>query len=259
MTTLTPPPKTDSSSPQTASSISAVSGADGIRFLKRIGYSTINTHANDSSAFFYEAGLIIDADGSPRAYHPDGASGLDYLSNAGRPGDWWGVVTDNGRSSGKPVIQTPNDPAPGFYVSMTTFQDSSFDREDPRRYVNAEAINFIVLPGGLNLKATLGDYAVIIRPETRAVAYAVYADIGPSSQIGEGSIALANALGVPSSAKTGGVTNGVVYIVFPGSAKTLPLSQLTQSDINLIGAELFISWGGMDRAQSSFSHISWVS
>jgi hypothetical protein len=210
---------------------------------------------DDDSAFFYEAGLNIDADGSPHTYHPDGRSGLDYLGNAGRPGNWWALVTDNGKPTGKPVIQTPNDPAPGFYVSTTTLQTPSFDRKDPRRYVNAEAINFIVLPRGLSLGTKLGDYAVVIRPETRAISYAVYADVGPPRQIGEGSIALANALGIPSNAKAGGVANGIVYIVFHGSAKALPHSQ---PDIDRAGAALFANWGGLDRAQDSFPEINWA-
>jgi hypothetical protein len=210
---------------------------------------------DDGSAFFYEAGLNIDADGSPHAYHPDGRSGLDYLGNAGRPGNWWALVTHNGKSSGKPVIQTRKYPAPGFYVSTTTLESPSFDRKDPRRYVNSEAVNFIVLPAGLNLRAKLGDYAVVIRPETRAISYAVYADVGPAHQIGEGSIALANALGIPSNAKTGGVANGIVYIVFHGSAKALSLSQ---ADIDTAGAALFANWGGLDRARDSFPEIKWA-
>jgi hypothetical protein len=67
---------------------------NGLKLLKRIGYSNIDTRRDDGSAFFYEAGLNIDADGAPHGYHPDGRSGLDYLGNAGRPGNWWALVTD---------------------------------------------------------------------------------------------------------------------------------------------------------------------
>jgi hypothetical protein len=226
----------------------------GLKLLKRIGYSNINTHADDESAFFYEAGLEIDADGAPYAYHPDGRSGLDYLGNAGRPGDWWALVTDNGKPNGNPVIQTPSDPAPGFYVSTTSLENTTVVRRDPLRYVNAETINFIVLPGGLNLGEKLGDLAVVIHPGTESVSYAVYADVGPAHKIGEGSIALANALGLPSSPKTGGVGHGIVYIVFPGSAQTFPLSQ---PDIDKTSAALFAKWGGLDKARNSFPEISW--
>ena len=46
-----------------------------IKFLKRIGYSNINTLDDDDSAFFYESGLMIDADGAYHAYHPDNNPG----------------------------------------------------------------------------------------------------------------------------------------------------------------------------------------
>ena len=56
-----------------------------LKFLKRIGYSNINTLDDDDSAFFYASGMEIDADGAYHAYNPDGKSGLDYLANAGHP------------------------------------------------------------------------------------------------------------------------------------------------------------------------------
>ena len=96
-----------------------------LKFLKRILYSDIHSLQDDSSAFFYESGLMIDADGAYHAYHPDNKSGRDYLGNAGRPGNWWALVTDNGKPSGNPVIQSKSDPAPGFYVTSTTLQDST--------------------------------------------------------------------------------------------------------------------------------------
>jgi hypothetical protein len=227
-----------------------------LKFLKRIGYSNINTSADDESAFFYESGLMIDADGAYHAYHPDNRSGLDYLGNAGRPGNWWALVTDNGEADGDPVVQTDADPAPGFYVSTTSLEDPNCDQKDPRRYVNAEAVNFIVLPGRLGLGAKLGDFAVVIRPGTGAYDYAVYGDVGPANKIGEGSIALAAALGVPSSPKSGGVGHGIVYIVFSGSAQGWPLSQ---PEIDQYGAQLFAKWGGVDKAKDCFPDLDWNS
>ena len=44
-----------------------------------------------TSAFFYESGMTIDADGAPNAYHPDN-TGLDDLANAGAPGRWEGLA-----------------------------------------------------------------------------------------------------------------------------------------------------------------------
>jgi Fungal chitosanase of glycosyl hydrolase group 75 len=226
-----------------------------LNFIKRIGYSDISTLQGDSSAFFYESGIMIDADGAYHAYHPDGKSGLDYLGNAGRPGNWWALVTNNGQPSGNPVVQTDNDPAPGFYVSTTSLQDANCDREDPRRYVNAEAVNFIVLPGRSNLGVSLGDFCVVIRPRTGASAYAVYADVGPANKIGEASIALADALGIPSSPKDGGAGHGIFYLVFPGSAQGWPLSQ---EEIDRGTGKLFDNWGGIEKVKDSCPHLDWT-
>jgi hypothetical protein len=225
-----------------------------LKFLKRVGYSDINTLQDDDSAFFYESGMMIDADGGYHAYHPDNKSGLDYLGNAGKPGNWWALVTDNGKESGNPVIQTKSDPAPGFYISTTSLENPSIDRRDPRRYVDAESINFFVLPGKLGLGAKLGDVGVVIRPEKSDYDYAVYADIGPANKLGEASIALAAALGVPSSPKTGGAAHGLIYIVFPGSNKEWPLSQ---AEIDQCGANCFAKWGGLEKAKECFPQAIW--
>jgi len=226
-----------------------------LKFLKRIGYSDIHTLENDPSAFFYEAGFMIDADGAYHAYHRDNSSGLDYLGNAGKPGNWWALVTDNGRPSGDPVIQSGSDPAPGFYISTTSLEDESKDRRDPRRYVDAESINFFVLPGRLGLGAQLGDFGVVVRPAANDYDYAIYADVGPASKIGEGSIALAAALGIPSNPKNGGAGHGIIYIVFPGSRQGWPL---TQAQIDQHGATLFAAWGGLEKVKECFPDAHWA-
>lgn len=208
------------------------------------------------SALTFESGMLIDSDGAYHAFHPDNKSGLEPLGDAGQPGNWFGLVTDN---SGNPIIQTANDPAPGFYVSSTALQDSNRERTDPRRYVNSEAVNYIVIPNNLNVKvnnqiAKLGDFAVVIRPEVQAPAYAVVADMGPQNRIGEGSIALAKALKIPSDPSSGGISHGILYIVFPGSAQGWPLSQ---QEIDRQGAALFSKWGGIDKAKMSFPQLVW--
>jgi hypothetical protein len=197
---------------------------------------------------------MIDADGAYRAYHPDNRSGLDYLGNAGKPGNWWALVTDNGKPSGNPVIQSDSDPAPGFYISTTSLEDPTKDRTDPRRYVDAESINFFVLPGRLGLGAELGDFGVVIRPRSNNYQYAIYGDVGPALKLGEGSIALAAGLGIPSSPKSGGISAGLITIVFPGTTKGWPL---TQAQIDQAGAALFANWGGLDKARACFPDADW--
>src|ERR1700722_6191610 len=112
-----------------------------------------------SRAFFYEAGMTIDADGAPNAYHPDN-SGLDDLANAGTPGRWEGLAKD---ANGKPYIQGQDDPFPGYYVSETALADRSKAVNDPARYVDASRIPFIVLPGIMarELGARVGDFAIV--------------------------------------------------------------------------------------------------
>jgi len=98
----------------------------------------------ESSAFFFESSLSIDADGAPNAYHPDNL-GLDDLANAGAPGSWSGLAADK---SGDPFIQGPNDPFPGYYVSATDLSGATKAANDPTRYVDASQIPYIVLPEG---------------------------------------------------------------------------------------------------------------
>lgn len=216
--------------------------------LGRIGYSTIYALQQKPAVFFYEAGMTIDADGAYRAYHPDNRSGLDYLGNAGKPGNWWALVTDTGKTDGKPLIQGPNDPAPGFYISTTSLQDKTKNRTDPRRYVDASSIPFIVLPSNGRFGAALGDFCMVYHPARQKFCGGVFADVGPRGMIGEGSIAMANAVGVPGNPKNGGKANGLVYMVFTGSATGWPLSV---SAIKQQAQQLFDAWGGINQLQQA--------
>jgi len=198
-------------------------------------------------AVIYQTGLNVDADGSPFAYHPRHGSdkGLDYLGNAGKPGNWWGIATDNGKGSGNPVIQNANDPAPGYYVSTTSLQDPNFKRTDPRAYVNASEIPFIVLPlRHKNFGGHLGDLGAVVNLKNGKIAYVIAADEGPPNKLGEGSVALAKALGVNASAKSGGTSNGIAYCFFPGSGNRRPQ---TLAEINKTASALFSQFGGTSK------------
>jgi hypothetical protein len=205
-----------------------------------------------NTAFFYISGMAIDADGAPKAYHPDGRSGLDALANAGHPGNWWALVTDNGDPSGNPVIQQANDPAPGFYISMTSLQDKTKDVRDPHRYVDSTVIPYIVLPSAVTRKtrAKLGDFAVVVNKKTWKTAYAIFADGGPPNKLGEGSMALADALDIPSNPRRGGASGDVIYVVFPGSGNGKPRSV---QEINDEGENLINQWGGIPQLKECFA------
>lgn len=217
--------------------VEVIATIGGVRVRRRIG----------EKALFFVAGMRIDADGAPRAYHPSGSPpGLDFLANAGHPGNFFGLVTDR---HGNPVVQSAHDPAPGFFVSPTSLQNSDRADEDPRRYVNASAIPYIVLPALVRDRggARLGDFATVRRRSNGKLSHAIYADSGPAGKIGEGSIALAEALGLPPSPKHGGTNEkDIVYVVFAGSGNGRPRRK---AEINAIGKKLFKAWGGLERLQ----------
>lgn len=174
----------------------------------------------------FQAGMSIDADGAPRAYHPRN-TGLDYNGNGGLHTDKpWGVALDR---HGRPVIQGPDQPAPGYYVSATALADPAIPKGDQRRYVDSSTVPYVALPNGLRqaLKLGMGDLAFVLRAGRPESSAAILADIGPRGKLGEGSIALAQALGhQPFSSKgraSVGLSRGVVYVVFSGSGTGRPL------------------------------------
>ncbi len=198
----------------------------------------------DKTALFFKGDLAVDADGSPRAYHPTNNSiALDFKAN-GFP---FAMV----HVAGKPHLQGPGDPAPGFYVSMTSLEDRTKAETDPRRYVNSEEIPYIVLPPALkgNGKAKLGDLAVVINKKKGKSSFAIFADVGPKTKLGEGSMALAAALDVKKNPKTGGAVVDLIYIVFPGSGNGKPRSL---AEINSIGEAKFAEFGGMEQVNACF-------
>ncbi len=199
-----------------------------------------------AQGFFYKSGLAIDADGAFRAYHPKDRLGLDSLAHAGHQGDWWALVTDNGKASGHPVIQGKSDPAPGYYVSTTALYDAdNSNTRDPHRYVDAATIPYIVLhPKALN-HARLGDFATVVNFQNGKISAAIVADeSAPDLPVGEGSIALAEALSIDSSPRRGGKDGAVAYLIYSGAGngRPRPLKEIVAK-----AKELFEAWGGIDK------------
>lgn len=188
--------------------------------------------------------MAIDADGAYRAYHPDNRLGLDSIEHAGRPGDWWALATDTGNPDGRPVIQTMDDPAPGYYVSMTSLYDSTIaDERNPRRFVDAATIPYVVLPPEGFRHARLGDFATVVNLQNGKVAAAIVADeSAPHLPMGEGSIALANLLGINSNPRTGGIKRSVAYVIYPasGDGEPRPLDEIVKNS-----QAYFEKWGGL--------------
>ncbi len=192
-----------------------------------------------SAAFFYESGMYIDADGAPNAYNPQN-TGLDDLANAGEPGHWSALAHDD---SGEPYLQGPRSSYPGYYVSTTALSDRAKRSDDPAKYVDATSVSYIVLPRGFSrqMGARLGDFAMVLNLRNGKYSAAIFADIGPSDYIGEGSMALAENLSVRSSPRRGGTSHGIVYLVFPGSGNGQPR---TVEEITEQSTKLFDDWGG---------------
>jgi hypothetical protein len=196
----------------------------------------------DSPAFFFVSGMTIDADGAPNAYNADD-TGLDELANAGAPAHWDGIIVDR---DGNPFIQQESDPFPGYYVSCTALFDETKKVTDPTRYVDASKVPYVVLPQDVAVRggARLGDFAVVVNLGNGRSSFAIYADIGT---IGEGSVALADTLGISSDARRGGAPDRILYLLFPGSGNLRPRKV---SEIESEGEKLLYAWGGMEKLSS---------
>jgi hypothetical protein len=82
-------------------------------------------------------------------------------------------------------------PRNGYFVSSTTLENGSPARADGcavHRYLDAEAVPYVVLPLGGFGQVRVGDVA-IVQSNGRTV-YAIVGDEGPGTKLGEGSIAL---------------------------------------------------------------------
>ena len=141
--------------------------------------------------------LAIDYDGSPRAYGPSG--GLDNLRNAGKPPydgapynewKWWGIAVD---ANNNPIVQGPNDPYPGYFVSVTALaKDASKPSGNPLRYYDAENDPYAVVPRDFSYLK--GSYVDVVIPDVGRQSLIV-ADIGPAGKWGEISLAAARLFG----------------------------------------------------------------
>ena len=110
-----------------------------------------------------------------------------------------------------------------------------------REYFNAETIPYIVLPVYNNNDVNLGDAGVVIDPVSGNYVYVIYADRGPQGEIGESSIAVHQALGLPfvivdgttysslpynidsaNIIKFSGSSKKFIHIMFPGEGPYIP-------------------------------------
>jgi hypothetical protein len=226
--------------------------------LFRNAEKTAYTYATDHSR--------IDADGAPNAYHPkdvgkncthDKHLGLDCPANAGYPKtSWWPSVLVPDPKTPSKAYEQPDGPFKGYLVSKTWLSDSKLPDTDPKKYVDATKIPYVVFPGSkfaqLAGTGSKGDVGMAWNLKNGKSTAFIVADQGGGgdAKLGEGSIALYEALGGKDiNPRTGaGVAPGVVrFIVFPGSRKAAnPVWPQTVAEISARAADLLKQVGGVD-------------
>jgi hypothetical protein len=143
--------------------------------------------------------MDVDVDGAPNAYGPAGKPTLDFLVNAhylNRTNQQIvGYLVDE---HNRPILQGPHDPFPGDYISQTAFVDNANQNErDPRRYVDARNINYVVRGNAAKRRGVqVGDFVSVYSTRTHKSVFAIVGDTGnPSGD--EGSLHLLQDLGYP--------------------------------------------------------------
>jgi hypothetical protein len=238
---------------------------------------------------FSTSKLNVDADGAPNSYRIDG-KGLSFtcdgvsavvngqaLTPKSDPQHWqhlcqeawararetadysnvriFGFLTDK---RGIPVSQKAGDPLPNeAYVTTTTLTIPNTPDGTQRHWVDAVQIPYIVVSHSFAKASQLvpGDVAVVYRPRTGAIAFAVYADC---CALGEASVRLHQDLGNNSIELEGGVERAkkriedrVVTIVFPGH-HTNPStdSAAWYRQIQDVSRDALAKWGGSNRLKA---------
>lgn len=233
-----------------------------------------------SNAIAFASQMQVNADGAPDSYHPDDI-GITHICNGvgvGESGAWkaqclpefnqaraegfrgptkinfFAMATDAG---GVPIIQGSSDPRPGYFVSTTALQQPGQGPRTPQAQLDSNTVPFAVIPGTWQSSGQpgprLGDFGVAWRRSNGKLAYFVVGDLGPRNKLGEGSIALHQALGNDPfmdrfgvrRARRGIAARDVVYLIFPHSAQ--PGERIDAASIERAAAPLLAGFGGIER------------
>jgi hypothetical protein len=188
--------------------------------------------------------MDVDVDGAPNAYGPPGTETLDYLLNAHylnrADKEIVGYLTDE---HSRPILQGPKDPFPGYYISQTAFIDLRNQNErDPRRYVDARKINYVVR-GNLARRrgVKVGDFVSVYSRRTRKSVFAIVGDTGnPTGD--EGSLHLLQDLGYPfHDGKNDAVEKPEIVIRFYPNSNPAHQFFFTQSNLDEAATKLGLS------------------
>jgi len=188
--------------------------------------------------------MDVDVDGAPNAYGPPGMQTLDTLLNAHylnrADKEIVGYLIDE---HGRPILQGPRDLFPGYYISQTAFTDLKNQNErDPRRYVDARNINYVVRGDAARRRGVrVGDFVAVYSKRTRKGVFAIVGDTGnPTGD--EGSLHLLQDLGYPfHDGKNGSVEKPEIVIRFYPNSNPKHLFFLTQAELDEAATRLDLS------------------
>lgn len=188
--------------------------------------------------------MDVDVDGAPNAYGPPGMQTLDILLNAHylnrADKEIVGYLIDE---HGRPILQGPKDPFPGYYISQTAFTDIKNQNErDPRRYVDARNINYVVRGDVARRRGVrVGDFASVYSKRTRKGVFAIVGDTGnPTGD--EGSLHLMQDLGYPfHDGKNDSVEKPEIVIRFYPNSNPKHQFFFTQAELDEAATKLGLS------------------
>lgn len=180
--------------------------------------------------------IVLDADGSLFAYHPDniGRDDLHFASWPSGNEDWRSILVADPDDPDRPYVQSEG-PAKGYFLSMTTLRSSMGSATDPATYVDSEAVPYLVFPiDFLKIDGVggFGDLAMASNLLNGRTSWGVVADQGPPGHaLGEISLRLGQNLGgVNVNPRNGdGIAPGPVqFLVFPDSRLDPPWPQSSE-------------------------------
>ena len=205
--------------------------------------------------------MDVDVDGAPNAYGPPGQPTLDVLMNAHylERGDQAivGYLVDDRR---KPILQGPNDPFPGYYISQTAFADVANPNErDPRSYVDARNINYVVRGDEARRRGVkVGDFVAVYSERSQRSVFAIVGDTGnPTGD--EGSLHLLQELGYPfHDGRSGSVTRPEIIVRFFPDSNPKHTFFFTQGTLDEAATKLGLSreFPHIDRMKAVNAHAA---
>ena len=231
-------------------------------------------------AVAFASQMQVNTDGAPDSYHPDDI-GITHICNGisiGPSCTWkaqcltefrqaksegfhgstricfFAMATDG---AGVPIIQGDADPKPGFFVSTTSLKQPGENVRTPQAQLDSNTVPFAVIPGNWQSSGRpgpkLGDVGIAYRRSNDKLAFFVIGDTGPRNKLGEGSVALHQALGNDPfvmrfgtrRARQGIGGRDVLYLVFPASAHSG--ERIDAAFVDRLAAPLLERFGGVRR------------